>query len=194
MTATLRKIILSLVLTLAVFTAHAQLGTTISYFYGWKRAFSEEGMTEWRPEFTLRYSLGFRTSGPSVTAGIRVDRNRTLGIVVGQWTHHIPKYDASVYTYGAGLYMRSYLHLGRRETVSLYSDAAAGLACVFKTTGGYTDPDTGLWRGSDKRPGDIKIFGAWEPGIRVRVYDRLHIFAGPTIATKCYGLHVGIGF
>ena len=194
MTSALKRTIFALALSLAAIPANAQLGTLISYVSGWKHAFSDEGMREWGPEFTLRYSLGFRTEGPSVTAGIRVDKNRTLGIVAGQWTRHIPKYDASAYTYGAGLYMRSYLHLGRREMVSLYSDASAGLACVFKTTGGYTDPDTGKWRGSDKHPGDVIIFGAWEPGVRFRIVDSFHLFVGPTIATKCYGLHVGIGF
>ena len=31
-------------------------------------------------------------------------------------------------------------------------------------------------------------------GIRVRCYKNLHLFMGPTIATDCIGLHLGIGF
>lgn len=194
MTPAIRKIIIALSLALAALPANAQLGTVYSYFSGWREALSEEGLSEWWPEFTVRYSLGIRTQGPSVTAGIRVDRNHTLGIMAGQWTCYLPKKDASVYTYGGGIFMRRYIHLSRRDVIALYSDVTAGVACVFKTTGGIVDPETGIVRGSSKQPGDLIIISSLEPGIRVRLAGNLHLFVGPTFATRCYGFHMGIGF
>ena len=41
---------------------------------------------------------------------------------------------------------------------------------------------------------DVLFVGGWQPGIRVRCYKNLHIFLGPTLATDCLGLHLGIGF
>ncbi|MBQ7254498.1 MAG: hypothetical protein IJS30_07485 [Bacteroidales bacterium] len=194
MTPAIRRIVLALFLALATTTANAQLGTMYSYFDGWRHAFSEEGMSEWWPEFTVRYSLGIRTRGPCVTAGIRVDRNRTLGIVAGQWRNYYPRNDAYTYTLGAGIYMRRYIHLSRRDVVAFYTDASAGVACVFKTTGGIVDPETGIVRGSSKQPGDLMIISSCEPGIRIRLLDNFHLFIGPTFATKCYGFHIGVGF
>lgn len=189
-----KRIAVALFLALAAFPANAQLGTVFSYFSGWRDAFSEESMSDWRPEFTLRYSLGIRTKGPAVTVGIRVDRNHTLGIMAGQWTCYTPKNDAYVHTWGGGIFMRRYIHLSRRDVVALYSDASAGVACVFKTTGGIPDPETGIVRGSSRQPGDLIIISSLEPGIRVRLAANLHLFVGPTFATRCYGFHMGLGF
>lgn len=194
MTPAIRRIVLALSLALVAYPANAQLGTVFSYFSGWRQAFSEEGMAEWWPEFTVRYSLGIRTRGPSVSAGIRVDRNRTLGIVAGQWRNYYPRNDAYTYTYGAGIFMRRYIHLSRRDVVALYTDASAGVACVFKTTGGIVDPETGVVRGSSMQTGDLMFISSCEPGIRIRLLDNFHLFVGPTFATKCYGFHIGVGF
>lgn len=190
----MKRILLILALSLAMVPAWGQLGTVISYASSWKRAFSSDGRSEWQPEFTLRHNVGFNTTGPAFTAGIRVDNKRTLGIVAGQWTYHINKNACDVYTYGGGIYMRRYLHLTKRDIVALYSDAAAGLAYVYNIEGGITDPDTGTLRSSSKQPGDLVTFASWQPGIRIRFYRNLHLFVGPTIATKCYGYHVGLGF
>lgn len=189
----IRRTVLALFLALVAFPASAQVGTVISYFDGWRQAFSEEGIAEWRPEFTVRYSLGIRTRGPCVTAGIKVDRNRTLGIMAGKWTNHIPKKDISIYTYGGGIYMRRYIHLTRRDVVAFYTDASAGVACVYKTTAGI-DPETGLPGESPKQVGDLMFISSCEPGIRIRLLGNFHLFVGPTFATKCYGFHIGVGF
>ena len=190
----MKRLLLILTLSLTTISAEAQIGTLISYANSWRHAFSRDGVSEWRPEFTVRYTSGFFTDGPALTGGVRVDNKRTLGFFAGQWTYHIDKNDCSVRTMGGGTYMRRYIHLGKRDIVALYSDVAAGLAGVYRIDGGFTDPDTGIWRGSSKQPGDIVTFASWQPGIRVRIYNNLHIFAGPTVATKCYGFHVGLGF
>ena len=46
----------------------------------------------------------------------------------------------------------------------------------------------------DESAGDVKFICGWQPGIRVRFYRNIHLFLGPTLATDCLGLHLGVGF
>ena len=46
----------------------------------------------------------------------------------------------------------------------------------------------------EESAGDVILIGGWQPGVRVRCYKNLHLFLGPTIASDCFGFHVGVGF
>lgn len=148
-----------------------------------KEAFSNEGKQQWKSEYTLRYRPGIFTEGVMFTAGIRVDEKRTLGLFTGLeelWDDATP---ANVYSARLGVTFRRYWHLGKRKAVAFYSDLYAGAAYIYKTNP-ETYPDKG----------DVLFVGGWQPGFRVRCYKNLHIFLGPTLATDCLGLHLGIGF
>ena len=41
--------------------------------------------------------------------------------------------------------------------------------------------------------GDAELILGLQPGFRVRCYKNFHIFLGPSIATDCIGVHLGIG-
>ena len=78
----------------------------------------------------------------------------------------------------------------------VHSDLYAGAAWIYKVEGKYhMNMQTGeKWEVLDENPGDMWYVAGWQPGIRVRCYKNLHLFLGPTIATDCLGLHLGIGF
>ena len=82
-----------------------------SWAEGWKYAFSREGRQEWKSEFTARVYAGFVTEGPAVTAGVRIDDKRTLGLMVWQGDTYIDAAPGDIYSVSAGLYMRRYFHL-----------------------------------------------------------------------------------
>lgn len=150
----------------------------------WKYAFSKDGRKNWQSEFTIRYRMGIYTDGPMATAGIRVDEKRTIGIFAGLeevWDDATP---ANIYSARLGVAFRRYWHLGKRKIFAFYSDLYAGAGYIYKVTSSETYHDKG----------DVLFVGGWQPGIRVRCYKNLHIFLGPTLATDCLGLHLGIGF
>ena len=101
----------------------------------WKYAFSAEGRRAWKPEFTVRTYAGFFTGGPAITGGIRIDDKRTLGLMLWQGRTYIDAAPGSIYSVSAGLYMRRYFHLGKRDIVALYSDLAVGGGCIYKVGG-----------------------------------------------------------
>lgn len=162
----------------------------------WKQAFSEEGRQSWKPELTLRLYAGLLTSGPMITGGIRVDERRTLGLFAGHGDTYIDHAPGDLMSVRIGIAYRKYKHLGKRKIVSLYSDFYAGAAYIYEVKGKYqANIVTGeQWEIIDDNPGDILFVGGWQPGIRVRCYRNLHLFLGPTFATDCIGLHLGIGF
>jgi hypothetical protein len=149
----------------------------------WSQAFSKDGRQQWSSEFTLRCRLGIFTEGVMFTGGIRVDDKRTLGLFAGLeeiWDDATP---ANISSAKLGLTFRRYWHLGKRKRFAFYSDLYAGAGYIYKVT----DPESY----ADK--GDFLFVGGWQPGFRVRCYKNLHIFLGPTIATDCLGVHLGIG-
>lgn len=168
-------------------TAYAQetMATDADTWAGeWRHAFSPEGRKNWKTEHTLRIRAGFFTEGLMFTSGIRVDEKRTLGLFAGLedvWDDATP---ANIYSARLGVTFRRYWHLGERKIFSFYSDLYAGAAYIYKVTNQETYEDKG----------DILFVGGWQPGVRVRCYRNLHIFLGPTLATDCLGLHLGIGF
>ena len=150
----------------------------------WKYAFSPEGRKSWKTEHTLRLRAGFFTEGVMFTSGIRLDEKRTVVLFAGLedvWDDATP---ANIYSARLGVTFRRYWHLGERKIFSFYSDLYAGAAYIYKVTNQETYEDKG----------DILFVGGWQPGVRVRCYKNLHIFLGPTLATDCLGLHLGIGF
>lgn len=168
-------------------TAYAQetMATDADTWAGeWRHAFSPEGRKNWKTEHTLRIRAGFFTEGLMFTSGIRVDEKRTLGLFAGLedvWDDATP---ANIYSARLGVTFRRYWHLGERKIFSFYSDLYAGAGYIYKVTSHETYEDKG----------DILFVGGWQPGVRVRCYKNLHIFLGPTLATDCIGLHLGIGF
>ncbi|MGN0195121.1 MAG: hypothetical protein ACI4AE_01530 [Candidatus Cryptobacteroides sp.] len=162
----------------------------------WKHAFSKDGIKDWKPEFTLRYYSGLFTSGPMFTGGVRIDEKRTFALFVNQGETYLDFAPGYLYTISAGINFRRYWHLGRRKTFSFYSDLYTGGGWIYQINGKYQGPadSDSPEEVIDENVGDaIFIFG-WQPGIRIRFYKNLHLFIGPTIATSCLGLHLGIGF
>ena len=162
----------------------------------WKYAFSKEGVKEWKPEFTLRYYTGLITTGPMLTGGVKVDEKRTFALFVGQGDTYLDYAPGDLYFISTGLSFRRYWHLGKRKIFAFYSDLYAGAGWIYKIGGKYHgNAETGeQWEVIDDNVGDVLFVGGWQPGIRVRCYRNLHVFLGPTIATDCLGLHLGIGF
>lgn len=162
----------------------------------WKHAFSKEGVKEWKPEFTLRYQTGLMTSGPMLTGGVRIDGKRSFALFVGQGDTYLDYAPGDLYSIRTGISFRRYWHLGKRKIFALYSDLYAGAGWIYKINGKYrVNTENGEQREIiDENVGDMLFAGGWQPGIRIRCYRNLHLFLGPTIATDCLGLHLGIGF
>lgn len=168
-----------------------------SWAGGWADAFSASGRKNWKPEFTLRYSVGISSAGPIVTGGVRIDDKRTLGLMVGHASTYIDAAPGDIYHIQTGAYMRRYFHLGGRDITAFYSDLSIGCSWIYKVEGKYwCDPASGeiVKEMISDNPGDVWFLASWEPGIRFRFYKNIHLFFGPTIATDRLGLHLGIGF
>ena len=164
-----------------------------------KESFSAEGRKNWKSEVTLRGNLGIYAGGFAVTGGVRIDEKRTLGLMAGK--------NVNVYTvihgytdvnsFSAALYGRRYFHLGERKIFSFYSDLALGAAFVTDLEGAYwVDPVDGTTKKEDISvdKGDVQFYISWQPGVRVRFFDNVHLFLGPTLSSHCLGVHLGIGF
>ena len=164
-----------------------------------KESFSAEGRESWKPEFTVRGNVGIYAAGFAVTGGVRIDEKRTLGLMVGK-TENVytitPGY-TDVNSFSAALYGRRYFHLGERKIFSFYSDLALGAAFVTDLEGAYwVDPVDGVTKKEDISvdKGDVQFYLSWQPGVRVRFFDNVHLFLGPTLSSHCLGVHLGIGF
>ena len=167
-----------------------------SWAEGWKYAFSREGRQEWKSEFTARVYAGFVTEGPAVTAGVRIDDKRTLGLMVWQGDTYIDAAPGDIYSVSAGLYMRRYFHLGKKDIVALYSDLALGAGYIYKVNGKYWyNTQTGeKVQQLEENPGDVVFAATWQPGVRYRIWNNLYLFFGPAISTNTIGFHLGVGF
>ena len=153
----------------------------------WKYAFSKEGIKEWKPEFTYRQYTGFCSHGPMVTAGVRVDEKRSFALLLDHNNAYIDAAPGDVLSIRTGLVYRRYVHMGKRKIFALYSDLYAGVGWVYKIKGNSED----IWY----QVGDATFLAGWNPGIRIRLYKNIHIFAGPTLSTEpLFGFHAGIGF
>lgn len=150
---------------------------------GWRYAFSTEGIKNWKPEFTLRYELGFYSAGPTFTAGVKVDDKRTFALLFKQGHYYYDAIPASIETINFALNFRRYWHLGSRKVTAFYSDLYLGGGCIYKTS--RSD--------MDEKVGDVIPIIGWQPGFRIRIYKNFHIFLGPTISNDCIGVHLGIG-
>ncbi|MGN0202583.1 MAG: hypothetical protein ACI399_06765 [Candidatus Cryptobacteroides sp.] len=161
----------------------------------WKHAFSKEGVKDWKPEFTLRFYTGLVTDGPMLTGGVRIDEKRSLSLFACKGDTYLDYAPGSLYSICAGLNFRRYWHLGKNKVVSLYSDLYAGGGWIYKIDGKYHgDPDSGNYEEViDDNVGDPVFIIGWQPGIRLTCCKNLHLFIGPTIATSCLGIHLGIG-
>ena len=164
----------------------------------WKYAFSKEGRQNWKPEFTVRGSAGIATSGPAVTAGIRVDDKRTLGLLIGRGDTYIDDAPGDIYAIQSAAFMRRYLPMGSRGIAALYADLFAGCDWVYRVDGKYgIDPVTGTHHEEmliDDSEGDVNFYAGIHAGVRFRIVRNVHLFLGPTLTTNTIGLHVGFGF
>lgn len=166
-----------------------------------KESFSAEGRKNWKPEVTVRGNLGIYAGGFAVTGGVSIDEKRTLGLMAGKNVNVYtitPGY-TDVNSFSAALYGRRYFHLGERKIFSLYSDLALGAAVVTDIEGAYwvdPDPIDGTTKMDDisVENGDVQFYLSWQPGVRVRFFDNVHLFLGPTLSSHCLGVHLGIGF
>ncbi len=186
MKRTLTTLLTALAAVIFSFSLNAQENQTedLYFFDEWKHAFSPEGKKNWKSEFTVRYRNGLFTDGPMATGGIRIDEKRTLGLFLGLSEDYDDATPAFIYSVRTGVTFRRYWHMGSRKIFSFYSDLYAGAGYIYKVT----DPE------SYARKGEFLFVGGWQPGIRVRFFRNIHLFLGPTIATDCLGLHLGIGF
>ncbi|MBQ6604278.1 MAG: hypothetical protein IIX17_01595 [Tidjanibacter sp.] len=166
--------------------AKAQLNST-TYLEQWKYAFSEEGKQHWKPEFTARAFLGPYEGGLAVTGGVRVDNKRTLGgrITISESGSTLMP---SEYFITLSANYRKYLHFGPREIISLYSDFHAGLGIIYKTDKAI-DPEI-----EPAKPGSMGPILGVQPGIRLRLVENIHLFAGVSLSNLHVGLHLGVGF
>ena len=164
-----------------------------------KESFSAEGRKNWKSEVTVRGNLGIYAGGFAVTGGVRIDEKRTLGLMAGKNVNVYtitPGY-TDVNSFSAALYGRRYFHLGERKIFSFYSDLALGAAFVTDLEGAYwVDPVDGVTKKEDISvdKGDVQFYLSWQPGVRVRFFDNVHLFLGPTLSSHCLGVHLGIGF
>ena len=166
-----------------------------------QESFSAEGRKTWKSEVTVRGNLGIYAGGFAVTGGVRIDEKRTLGLMAGKNVNVYtitPGY-TDVNSFSAALYGRRYFHLGERKIFSLYSDLALGAAVVTDIEGAYwvdPDPIDGTTKMDDisVENGDVQFYLSWQPGVRVRFFDNVHLFLGPTLSSHCLGVHLGIGF
>lgn len=164
-----------------------------------KESFSDEGRENWKSEVTVRGNLGIYAGGFAVTGGVSIDEKRTLGLMVGKNsnTYTVTHGYTDVNSFSAALYGRRYFHLGERKIFSFYSDLALGAAFVTDLEGAYwVDPVDGVTKKEDISvdKGDVQFYISWQPGIRVRFFDNVHLFLGPTLSSHCLGVHLGIGF
>ena len=164
-----------------------------------KESFSAEGRKNWKSEVTVRGNLGIYAGGFAVTGGVRIDEKRTLGLMAGKNVnvYTVTHGYTDVNSFSAAIYGRRYFHLGERKIFSLYSDLALGAAFVTDLEGAYwVDPVDGVTKKEDISvdKGDVQFYISWQPGIRVRFFDNVHLFLGPTLSSHCLGVHLGIGF
>lgn len=153
---------------------------------------------EFKPEFTGRLYTGIFDYGAVFSGGVRLGDKHTVGLMVGpheKYYNHVPGNVKSITT---SVFARRYFHLGERQRLAFYSDLAVGAGWVYKVDGKYwvePTPDGNYEKEMiEEKPGDAYFILSWQPGIRVRCYKNLHVFLGPTIATNCMGVHLGIGF
>ena len=150
-----------------------------------------------RPEFTLRGSLGFFNSDHRVSGGVCINGKRTAGLMIGHHNSYIDHAPADIDAIVTTLFYRRYFHLGKRKICAFYLDAYAGAAWVYKVTGTryeIINEEGDIRPIIDEEPGyAVPVFGL-QPGFRVRFYRNIHLFLGPSIATDCIGVHIGIGF
>lgn len=164
-----------------------------------KESFSDEGRENWKSEVTVRGNLGIYAGGFAVTGGVRIDEKRTLGLMAGKNVnvYTVTHGYTDVNSFSAALYGRRYFHLGERKIFSFYSDLALGAAFVTDLEGAYwVDPVDGVTKKEDISvdKGDVQFYLSWQPGVRVRFFDNVHLFLGPTLSSHCLGVHLGIGF
>ena len=161
---------------------------------------AEDGHQNRKPEFTVRYSGGFVTEGPAVTAGIKMDDKRTLGIWAGLGDTYLDAEPGSIDAVQTAAYVRRYIHLGERDIVALYCELVAGCEWIYHVNGKYwiyDDPQTGKHFEEEHisaSEGDVDLYAGIHAGIRFRIFRNFHLFLGPTLTTNTIGLHLGIGF
>ena len=147
-----------------------------------------------RPEFTIRQTTAFYTSGPTITAGANINDWFTAGLGVGHRSTYYDDIPAHDYAYNADIYLRGYLHLDRNHICSLYLDVLGGWNhCYDKTYTISYNTDRTYFREID---GADWYSATFEPGVRVRLYHDLQLFLGLSYTAgrrNAVGFHLGLG-
>lgn len=164
-----------------------------------------------KPEFTIRKNIQIYDEGTIATAGLRLNEKWTVGILAGMDEMYIDAAPGHIRSVETCAYQRFYIHLGKWDVISLYSDIAVGADWIYDVTGKYQnyyydDKPGETFTGEiiSENPGDVKFLAMWQPGIKIRIVKNIHIFAGPMVsatvdpgygpAIKSLGLHLGLGF
>jgi len=161
----------------------------------WNHAFTRDGVKDWKFDLTVRHYGGVFAQAPVLTAGIRVDKKRVLGIMSG-WGHSyndaVPGY---IYYVPTCLFHRRTFYLPSTDVIGFYSDLYMGanwIAKVSKNEGAVPGSKSGTIYGN---PGEARFMAGWQPGVRLTFYKNIHIFAGIVVSTDCVvGFHFGVGF
>lgn len=143
-----------------------------------------------RPEFTAQGYVGIYNAGYRVSGGVNINGKRTAGLMLGCHDSYHDYAPGDVYAITTSLYYRRYFHLGKRKACAFYIDAYAGAGWVYKVEEWFPE---GEHNQIDTEEGDVIPILGLQPGFSVRLYRSLRIFLGPTIATDCIGVHLGIG-
>lgn len=155
---------------------------------------------DWKPEFTARYTAGYITGGPSVTAGIKKNDLTTVGVWIGHGETYIDAAPGDIYAVQTAAYLRRYLHLDRRHIFSLYGELVGGCEWIYDVTGKYRlyeDPVTGVISSEcviQENKGDAGLYAGVNAGFRLRIVKNIHLFFGPTYTSNTIGFHLGLGF
>lgn len=148
-----------------------------------------------RPEFTARMKVGIYSGGYEFTGGVRLDDNWTVGLLAGQSSSFVDAAPGTIDRINTAVYTRRYVHLGKKDIVALYGDLSLGASLIYDVRGKYDYDDNGTpVELIPENPGDASFIMTFEPGVRIRFFRNIHIFFGPTFASRCLGLHAGIGF
>lgn len=115
--------------------------------------------------------------------------------MIGQSDIYIDAAPGNIYHINAGAFCRRYFHVGALDAISFYAGLSAGVSYIDEVAGKYRYGYAGeLTEVIFENPGDVSLFMAFEPGVKVKLFRNFHLFLGPTLSTQTMGMHVGIGF
>lgn len=135
-----------------------------------------------KPEVSLRASGEVYYTSTYLTAGVRLGRNRVVGIGTGLGSASHDAYGATDHRAHLFLFHRHYVPLDRRQRIALYSDVMVGGSYIYKVDG---------WEPGVPSKGSVEWLTSWQPGLSIRLWGKSNIFLGPSFGPSI-GLHAGL--